>query len=277
MDMQTQQKCVYVDEENIARTNWKIFLNPMVSYGFGLGMLDWVVKVVLHKRCTPNGAVQEFRDLYGQISATRSTEAERLVRSLAKIKRDHTDKFMPLLVDLCQERQRINGNWRLKTGEIVLDRKDSHLSPEVLPYLTFVFPRISWQGDRDFASQELGLGECIDGPIGEQICVVTKPADKITYGIRKGRHGYSRLVHGRQPEPTTILTVVLKMNRGCLEIITAFFGPNAPVEPNRDNAIFRINPDNSREFWRHHALLREAVEIQEGTETDVPPEVFGIK
>jgi len=155
--------------------------------------------------------------------------------------------------------------WRLKSGEMVVDRHRSHIHPTVMPHLPAALARISSQG-RDFLVESVDFGR----PIGETICVPTGPRDEIVYAVRSGRRGLTRFVKNRAPLPTSAVRVVLKRDDagGYFVLLTAFLGPPAPPEPWDRNTI-RTRDELARAvaFWNTHALVWGYEPSIAGTET----------
>lgn len=151
--------------------------------------------------------------------------------------------------------------WRLRSGEMVRDREDSHLHAGVLELLPEALGRISSLG-RNFLTEEIDFGRVI----GQTICVQTEPQDQIVYAVRPGRQGHSRFVLNRQPEDCTCLVVILKAEDGGYKMITAFVGHKPEHEPWDRNATER-----SAAFWQNHALIWGEEPIIPGTETAICP------
>ena len=135
---------------------------------------------------------------------------------------------------------------RLMSGEIVIDRHNSHvhLSGEILERaLSYVHSR-----SRDFLVDEVYMGE----PVGLSTCVETDDSDEIIYAYRPNRAGPTRFVVGRDPVPTEEITVILKRAQdvGRMILISAWAGSKAEPEPWDRHAT-----EASQDFWRCHALV----------------------
>jgi hypothetical protein len=149
---------------------------------------------------------------------------------------------------------------RLKSGERVVDRYNSHLHESVVPLLPEALAKINSQG-RIFLVEEVDFGR----PIGETVCVVTGRDDQIVYAQRPKRFGLTRFVKNRGPEPTSSVVVILKTadgEAGAYVIVTAFLGHRPEPEPWDRNATA-----NSRAFWASHALIWGCEPTIPGTET----------
>jgi hypothetical protein len=152
--------------------------------------------------------------------------------------------------------------WTLKSGERVVDRHRSHLHGDVAALLPAALVAIS-SGSKSFLVVSHDFGRVV----GETICVATGPGDTIVYAQRPGRHGHTRFVMDRVPEPTSQVTVILKAgNDGEYVLISAFIGAPAEPEPWDRNGTAR-----SREFWNTHALVWGSETTIPGTETSVCP------
>lgn len=151
---------------------------------------------------------------------------------------------------------------KLRSGEMVVDRFNSHLHNGVARLLPDVLAHIESAG-RKFLVEEV----VFEHQIGETICVSTGPGDQIVFALRPGRRGLSRFVVNRKPEPCSSIVVILKAG-DCGEyiLITAFIGQRAEPEPWDKNAN-----GNSLAFWNSHALVWGCEPIVPGTETTVCP------
>jgi hypothetical protein len=145
---------------------------------------------------------------------------------------------------------------RLKSGEPVVDRFNSHVHPNVAEILPDALARIE-SGGRQFFVEEVDFGR----PIGETICVPTGHGDQIVYAQRPKRWGLSRFVRSREPEQCSSVVVILKAGDDGYVLITAFVGHPAPPEPWDRNAVVK-----SVEFWSTHALVWGQEETVPGTE-----------
>lgn len=150
-------------------------------------------------------------------------------------------------------------------GLWVFDRSNSHLHPEAEPYLADALAVITL-GEREFAV------ECLDfqRPIGWAHCVATAPGDQIVYAVRKGRAGHTRFVLGRQPEPSRLLTVILRRGPesapGTATLVSAFVGGTTAREPFDPRAT-----DDDRAFWATHALIWDEQSVLPETICTTPP------
>jgi hypothetical protein len=157
---------------------------------------------------------------------------------------------------------------KLKSGEVVVDRYQSHLSESVRPHLPAALARVV-SGGRQYIIEEVDFSH----QIGETICVSTGPTDQIVYAKRPKRFGLTRFVKNRAPESCSSVVVVLKAGgRGEYVLITAFIGRRPEPEPwDIKNFSQQINPREAerlaREFWSSHALVWGCEEIIPGTET----------
>jgi hypothetical protein len=152
--------------------------------------------------------------------------------------------------------------WKLKSGETVVDRHQSHLHPGVEQLLTDALGRIESAG-RGFLVEEVEFGRII----GETTCVTTGLGDDVVYAKRPKRFGLSRFVKNRSPESCSSIVVILKAGDcGEYVLITAFVGHRPEPEPWDRNATA-----NSRAFWDSHALVWGSEPTIPGTETSRCP------
>lgn len=97
---------------------------------------------------------------------------------------------------------------------------------------------------------EVDLGRII----GKDACVQTTETDDVRYECRVGRKTLSRVVYGREPEDTSILTVGLCTDDdGLVTVFTAFPGKKAPKELS-DPSLRESERPEAEQFWACHAL-----------------------
>lgn len=91
--------------------------------------------------------------------------------------------------------------------------------------------------------------------VGTTACVKTDDSDDIRMECRPGRDLPSRLVYGREPEETTLLTVGICTDDDGLEtVFTAFYGEQAPKELSDPRLSDEERPE-AEAFWATHALI----------------------
>jgi hypothetical protein len=153
--------------------------------------------------------------------------------------------------------------WRLGSGEVVVNRHRSHLHADVEGLLPEALGQIESQG-RQYMVEEVDFGR----PIGQTICVTTGPGDKVLFAQRPNRFGLSRFVLDREPERCSTVVVILKKaeNQDVYVLITAFVGSKPEPEPWDRNATPR-----SRDFWSTHAMVWGVEPVVAGTETAACP------
>lgn len=154
-------------------------------------------------------------------------------------------------------------DWKLGSGETVVDRHRSHMHGSLESLVCEALQRISSAG-RKFLIEEVDFGRIV----GETVCVTTGPGDKILFAQRPGRFGLSRFVCNRKPEDCSKMVIILKKAEedDCYVLITAFIGHKPEPEPWDRNATVR-----SRDFWISRALVWGAEPVVVGTETAVCP------
>ena len=178
---------------------------------------------------------------------------------------DKIGDIIPVSFDLLKWGTPVLG--KLVSGEIVVDRKDSHISdhPTVFPLLGETLSEIH-SGGRESFCEEVRFGHII----GETICVTTSSGDEIIFAQRPNRRGLTRFVKNRQPEATSSVVACFMTNDGmggAYLLTTAFVGSRAPAEPwDKEWA-----DEKSVQFWNSHALIWGHGEIVEGTETTKCP------
>ena len=149
----------------------------------------------------------------------------------------------------------------LKSGEVVVDRPNSHLHETAATLLPEALSQIESQG-RGFMVEEVDFNR----PIGQTVCVTTGPGDQIIFAKRPNRFGLSRFVVGKGPKQTSSMVVILKAIDGGYLLISAFIGQKAEPEPWDRNATAA-----SSDFWSSHALVFGCEPTEPGTETEDCP------
>jgi len=153
---------------------------------------------------------------------------------------------------------------RFASGELVIDRKDSHAAthPAVHSILAELISCVD-------SNQRVRFCESIDFGriVGETICVETHDGDDIIYARRPPRRELTRFVKNQQPEPTQWATACFaRLSGGAYLLLTAFVGPHAPAEP-----WDKFATEESVAFWNTHALVWGVEETESGTETTICP------
>ena len=149
--------------------------------------------------------------------------------------------------------------WILGSGQIVVDRFNSHLHESVTALLPEALAKVQLSGV-PFAVEQVNF----DRIVGETTCVETHEGDQIVFAQRPKRFGLSRFVKNRQPEQCKSAVVILKKAEDgeYYVLITAFIGVRPEPEPWDRNATPR-----SKEFWETHALVWGSEPVVPGTET----------
>lgn len=155
---------------------------------------------------------------------------------------------------------------QLATGEPVHDRPhESHFAthadanPELPALVAEALGQVHSGG---FIATAVDLGR----EVGRSICVPADASEDIVFARRPNRHGLTRFVRGKQPVPTSSVSVVARPREDWYELLTAWVGALAPPEPWDRNATAE-----SAEFWSRHALVWGAEEVIPGTETSARP------
>lgn len=92
---------------------------------------------------------------------------------------------------------------------------------------------------------------------GVDNCVLTMDSDDIRWENRPGRNTPSRMVYGREPEPTSLITIgICTDDDGKETIFTAFYGALAPKELT-DPRLKESERGEAEKFWSCHALVAE--------------------
>jgi hypothetical protein len=151
---------------------------------------------------------------------------------------------------------------KLESGQVVIDRPNSHIHAGVAELLPEALSRVFLAGEQ-FSVQEVQFGRVV----GVTTCVETSGSDIVVFAQRPRRFGLSRFVKNRQPEPCSNIVVILKAGGyGEYILITAFVGQKAEPEPWDRNAT-----DKSVAFWNSHALIWGSESVIPGSETPTCP------
>lgn len=104
-----------------------------------------------------------------------------------------------------------------------------------------------------FGIYEVDLGR----EIGVDNCVETSEDDDIRMEYRVSRKSRSRIVYGREPEPTSKIVVGICTDDDKKEtVFTAFYGKLAPKELS-DPRLSDDERPKAEAFWATHALVAE--------------------
>lgn len=147
---------------------------------------------------------------------------------------------------------------RTADGAIVRDRIDSHFHPEgglTKELLAEAISRIDTEGRRHIVEQVE-----FDHQVGYQSCVEVGPDDDVEMVFRKGRSGRTPMVHGREPQPTNSVVVIIGRDQDYSEdgnymLATSFVGTLATREPWDPGLGSGEEIQEAEEFWSKHALL----------------------
>ena len=143
-----------------------------------------------------------------------------------------------------------------RDGYNVYDRSDSHFHFEcgiTLELLKKALDKMYANGST-FIKKEIHFRNTI----GFCNCVKTKPNDEIIMVYRKGRSGQTPMVKGRSPEPSNILTVILRKDmeqKNSYVLISCFIGGDSFREPWDKGIKTDEERKQSKDFWSSHALL----------------------
>lgn len=152
---------------------------------------------------------------------------------------------------------------KAKSGEMIYDRKNSHMVLTILPLLPEALGKLDLTSVKN--GEIVTLTHDFGRVIGHNICVETSGDDIIVWAQRPGRRGLTRLVKNRQPEETSSLTIALKKDdsEGYFVVLTSYIGGRSGLEPWDQRAT-----DDDKLFWANHALIYELTQIVPGTETN---------
>lgn len=136
------------------------------------------------------------------------------------------------------------GEWRLKSGERVVDRYQSHVRKNVREFIDEALARVESR-NRNKIEEIVDLGRSL----GNCECVRVTPDDEVIWARQLGRLGTSkcRFVKNRQAEPTSLIQLVLHKKRSGYVLLTAY------LVPDRD--------PQDRHYWENHAYIWNTAEV----------------
>jgi hypothetical protein len=145
----------------------------------------------------------------------------------------------------------------LKSGVPVFDRRNSHLHSGVRMLLPAVLKEYDVTEGFAIITHDFGF------TVGKSYCVRVNAGDSVYYEQRPGRRGPSKFVRNRKPEPSSLVTFILKEIEEGYVLITAFVGGRSEPEPWDERAFsfdargYEKAKAASREFWHSRALIPE--------------------
>jgi hypothetical protein len=145
--------------------------------------------------------------------------------------------------------------------KVFVDMEDSHAATHL--HDTPALYELAKELIRDIELIENSV--CIDRDMGRIVgtadLVETSVTDEIMYIKRLNRDGYTRFAMNRTAEPTSFVTVVLKSIEVGYVLWSAWIGRAVPQFPGDEHET-----QESRPFWREHALAWGNQRVQAGTE-----------
>ena len=131
-------------------------------------------------------------------------------------------------------------------------QNDQHMlahSDVKIEHIREAVSQCSWQPPFGFVTIDLGR------PVGLTHLITTGPDDDIRFEARPGRETLSRMVYGRRPESTSLITIGICVDDdGLNTVFTAFYGELSPKEPS-DPSLKEEEREESETFWATHALI----------------------
>lgn len=153
--------------------------------------------------------------------------------------------------------------------DVYAELEESHLATHIkdVPELLGLVKEILRQSEPELSDVrfETDMGRFV----GAMDLVETNEGDEIFYAKRPNRNKYTRFVKGKDPVPTTYVTIGLIKTHGSdkeYDVYTAYLGRVTPSFPSKG-----AGSKLEREFWAHHALAWGTQEIVPGSETSACP------
>lgn len=150
----------------------------------------------------------------------------------------------------------------LASGEIVFVTPESHFftHPDTHAGIKDALAKLS-SADMHVDASGIARPEArIEGKEELTICVPVTASDTFVYSKRAPRTWHTRFVTKREPIKTDTMSLVLRQTEEAgvkkFELITAFWGPQAPREPG-DSSLAPGTPEyeEAYNFWETHALV----------------------
>jgi hypothetical protein len=124
--------------------------------------------------------------------------------------------------------------------------------PHVIALIRELMSTKKLRGGRIVIEQNMGRD------IGTTDIVSTSDTDTIYYAQPLKSEIYSRFAKSRYPQTSSLLTVVaIKDSDGNYEVTDAWIGSKHPAFPGDEHAT-----EDSKEYWKTHALVQDAQVIQ---------------
>lgn len=164
---------------------------------------------------------------YGFIKSNSGDFYFKLKDAQNKIKENDRVRFV---ANSCEERQ-----WATCIRKVFINREgiqfvprinSSHLHDDVDYYLPELINNIE-----NLDGQKIIKQVDFPGIIGESSCIPFEEDQPVTYAIRKGRVGHSRIVYGLPPVKSSSITVVLLKVENFFIILSCYIGQKSEVEP----------------------------------------------
>ncbi len=157
--------------------------------------------------------------------------------------------------------------WKLGSGEQVYDREPSHIHVGVTPdLLAEAMSKVFAEPGEKKVKRTIDF----DRIIGVSNCVRTSESDEIVFAQRVHRGGLTRFAKNRKPEPTSCLTLSMRLQPdGQYELGTAYIG-----SPGHNEYWAAENAEEFQgaiEFWNQNALCWGYEPVLPGTETTERP------
>lgn len=152
---------------------------------------------------------------------------------------------------------------------VYIDHDNTHIAlhvqeePRLLEFIKEVVEDSELAGDKVAIEKDMGR------IIGMTTAVKTTETDEIVYAKRQQRDTFTRFVKNREPQPTSILSIILfraDENDGTYRLWSAWCGELAPTSPGTSGEM-----PTSREFWASHALVYDEKIIDTSTVTTACP------
>lgn len=169
--------------------------------------------------------------------------------------------------------------WRLASGELVVDKENSHIHEMLDGLFDEAIVRIN-SGGRNKISEEIDFGR----DIGKCALVETNDEDEVFYALRPRRSCLARFVKNRKADSCSTLTIILekgvenKFQEVYYVVVTAYVGHVSYPFPWDKKYFNSPEKDDEKkkavEFWKNKALIPEIELIVPGTETDVCPKIY---
>ena len=164
-----------------------------------------------------------------------------------------------------KEASRIRKTIKSANGAMAVFGLNTQVNPEVKEIVQEQLRKMNIDITKDYQVIEFDN----TGKNGKVLCVGVDDTDKVLYARPWKAKRFWKFVLEREPDYSSMMTIRLKKDQGIFIILSAHFGPTTPAFPWDPNG----NTDESRSFWKDHALVLDgSIKLEPDSIHGFPPE-----